>query len=77
MMITIGSFLIDRLISLAISRICGVPGDYNLEFLEPVAVYEIDRVLRACWRKKRPAHLQFCSDADFMRSRQRLIAIIE
>jgi hypothetical protein len=38
------------LISLTVSRICGVPGDYNLEFLELLAVYEIDGVRQACWR---------------------------
>jgi hypothetical protein len=55
MKITIGSFLIDRLISLGISRICGVPGDYNLEFLKLLAVYEIGWMLQICWREKRPA----------------------
>lgn len=34
MKISIGSFLIDRLVSLGVSRIYGVPGDYNLELLE-------------------------------------------
>lgn len=34
MKMSIGSFLIDRLVALGISRIYGVPGDYNLEFLE-------------------------------------------
>lgn len=34
MKMSIGSFLIDRLVSLGVSRIYGVPGDYNLEFLE-------------------------------------------
>src|ERR1700730_1110092 len=172
MKMSIGSFLIDRLVSLGVSRIYGVPGDYNLEFLEllensnrlsfvgtcnelnaayaadgearlqgisvvlttygvgdlaalpgvagsyaegvPVlsisgtpplrairskallhhtladgnygnvvncfreftvaqalitpenAVYEIDRVLQACWREKRPAHLQLPSDICFI-----------
>lgn len=31
---SVGSFLIDCLIELGVSRIYGVPGDYNLEFLE-------------------------------------------
>jgi hypothetical protein len=52
---TIGSLLIDRLISLGVSRVCGVPGDYNLEFLKLLAVYEIGWVLQICWREKRPA----------------------
>jgi TPP-dependent 2-oxoacid decarboxylase len=30
------------------------------------AVYEIDRVLQACWREKRPAHLQLPSDICFV-----------
>jgi indolepyruvate decarboxylase len=34
MKMSIGSFLIDRLVSMGVSRIYGVPGDYNLEFLE-------------------------------------------
>src|SRR5258708_16462079 len=34
MKMSIGSFLIDRLVSLGVARIYGVPGDYNLEFLE-------------------------------------------
>src|SRR5260370_41786130 len=34
MKVSIGCFLIDRLVSLGVSRIYGVPGDYNLEFLE-------------------------------------------
>ncbi len=34
MKMSIGAFLIERLASLGISRIYGVPGDYNLEFLE-------------------------------------------
>ena len=34
MKMTIGSFLINRLNALGIQRIYGVPGDYNLEFLE-------------------------------------------
>ena len=34
MKMSIGSFLIDRLVSLGVSRIYGVPGDFNLEFLE-------------------------------------------
>jgi TPP-dependent 2-oxoacid decarboxylase len=55
MKITIGSLLIDRLISLGVSRICGVPGDYNLEFLKFLAVYEIGWMLQICWREKRPA----------------------
>jgi TPP-dependent 2-oxoacid decarboxylase len=42
-----GSFLIDRLVSLGISHLCGVPGDYNLEFLKLLAVYEIRGVLRS------------------------------
>jgi TPP-dependent 2-oxoacid decarboxylase len=67
MMMAIASFLIDRMVSLAVSRICGAPGDYNLEFLKLVAVYEIDRVMQACWPEKRPAHLQLSSDMDFMR----------
>jgi hypothetical protein len=62
MMMAIASFLIDRLVSLAVSRICGVPGDYNLEFLELVAVYEIDCLLQACWRWMRP---QPASPRDF------------
>jgi TPP-dependent 2-oxoacid decarboxylase len=37
MTITIDSFLIDSLISLDVSRICGVPGDYNLEFFKLLA----------------------------------------
>lgn len=56
------NFLIDRLIALGVSRICDVPGDYNLEFLELLVVYEIDRVLQACWREKRFVHLKFSSD---------------
>ena len=55
MTITIDSFLIDSLISLDVSRICGVPGDYNLEFLKFLAVYEIGWMLQICWREKRPA----------------------
>jgi indolepyruvate decarboxylase len=34
MKMSIGSFLINRLVSIGVSRIYGVPGDYNLEFLE-------------------------------------------
>lgn len=34
---TIGSFLISRLQALGIKRVYGVPGDYNLEFLELLA----------------------------------------
>lgn len=45
MKVAIGSFLIDRLVSLGVSRLCGVPGDYNLEFLKLLAVYEIGWVL--------------------------------
>jgi hypothetical protein len=56
------NFLIDRLISLGVSRIYGVPGDYNLEFLELLVLYEIDRVLQACWQEKRSAHRQLSSD---------------
>jgi hypothetical protein len=52
---TIGSLLIDRLISWGVSRICGVPGDYNLELLKLLAVYEIGWVLQICWREKRPS----------------------
>lgn len=55
MKITIGSFLIDSLISLGVSRICGVPGDYDLEFLKLLAVYEIGWMLHICWREKRPS----------------------
>lgn len=33
------NFLFDRLISLGLSRICGVPGDYNLEFMELLVVH--------------------------------------
>ena len=55
MKITIGSFLIDSLIPLGDSRICGIPGDYDLEFLKLLAVYEIGWTLQICWREKRPA----------------------
>lgn len=55
MKMMIGSLLIDRLIALGVSRICGVPGDYNLEFLKLLAVYEIGWVLQICWREKRRA----------------------
>src|SRR5260370_6501312 len=34
MKMSIGSFLIDRLVFSGVSHIYGVPGDYNLEFLE-------------------------------------------
>ena len=33
---SIGSMLLDRLRHIGVSRIYGVPGDYNLEFLELV-----------------------------------------
>ena len=54
MKMALGSFLIDRLVSLGVSRICKIPGDYNLELLELLAVDEIKRVLQVCRREKRP-----------------------
>jgi len=33
---TIGDYLLDRLVDCGIDRLFGVPGDYNLQFLDRV-----------------------------------------
>ena len=33
---TIGDYLLDRLVDCGIDRLFGVPGDYNLQFLDSV-----------------------------------------
>src|ERR1700756_6037259 len=39
---TVGDYLLDRLAELGVSEIFGVPGDYNLEFLDPIVAYAAD-----------------------------------
>ena len=36
---TVGDYLLDRLVELGVSEIFGVPGDYNLEFLDHVVAH--------------------------------------
>lgn len=37
---TIGDYLLDRLVDCGIDRLFGVPGDYNLQFLDRVIAHE-------------------------------------
>ncbi len=36
---TIGDYLLDRLVDCGIDRLFGVPGDYNLQFLDRVIAH--------------------------------------
>ena len=36
---TVGDYLLDRLAELGVSEIFGVPGDYNLEFLDHIVAH--------------------------------------
>src|SRR5262249_59219449 len=36
---TVGDYLLDRLAELGVSEIFGVPGDYNLEFLDHIIAH--------------------------------------
>lgn len=36
---TIGDYLLDRLVDCGIDRLFGVPGDYNLQFLDSVIAH--------------------------------------
>ena len=38
---TIGDYLLDRLVDCGIDRLFGVPGDYNLQFLDHVMAIKI------------------------------------
>lgn len=38
--ITVGDYLLLRLVQIAVKHIFGVPGDYNMEFLARIAVQE-------------------------------------
>ncbi|AXN46607.1 alpha-keto-acid decarboxylase [Mycobacterium marinum] len=40
---TVGDYLLDRLAELGVSEIFGVPGDYNLEFLDHIVAHPIIR----------------------------------
>lgn len=48
MQTTIGDFIIDRLKAIGISEIIGVPGDFNLSFLEQIEAAEGIRFVGAC-----------------------------
>ncbi len=48
MLMTIGDFLIDRLKQIGITEIIGVPGDFNLNFLEQVNAAEGIRFIGTC-----------------------------
>jgi indolepyruvate decarboxylase len=37
---TIGDYLLDRLVDCGIDRLFGVPGDYNLQFLDRVIAHK-------------------------------------
>ncbi len=37
---TIGDYLLDRLVDCGIDRLFGVPGDYNLQFLDHVIAHQ-------------------------------------
>lgn len=36
---TVGDYLLDRLAELGVTEIFGVPGDYNLEFLDHIVAH--------------------------------------
>ena len=38
---TIGDYLLDRLVDCGIDRLFGVPGDYNLQFLDRVIAHSL------------------------------------
>jgi alpha-keto-acid decarboxylase len=40
---TVGDYLLDRLAELGVSEIFGVPGDYNLEFLDHIVAHRVIR----------------------------------
>lgn len=37
---TVGDYLLDRLVELGVSEVFGVPGDFNLEFLDHIVTHE-------------------------------------
>ena len=48
MQTTIGDFILDRLKAIGITEIIGVPGDFNLSFLEQIEAADGIRFVGAC-----------------------------
>ena len=50
---TVGDYLLDRLAELGVSEIFGVPGDYNLEFLDHIVAHPAHSLGRQRQRAQR------------------------
>ena len=50
---TIGDYLLDRLVDCGIDRLFGVPGDYNLQFLDRVIAHQRGRCAADHLRRRR------------------------